>query len=109
MPRGHLRGDLRRHRPGVHVITRNGTDTIIGFMPGADIDEGTGAVTGGLGKAPAALQSLNGWKGTPALGGYTYPSGGTSEDWDFRKALGFGGVICYKAFAIPSGLTIADV
>lgn len=91
------------------MLTRNGTDTVIGFIPGADIDEGTGASKGGLAKCPPALKSLNGWSGTPALGSYTYPSGGASENWDFQRAQGAVGPVSYRAFAIPNGYTIADV
>lgn len=88
---------------------RNGTDTLIGFIPGADIDESTGAYVGGLSDATLALQQLGGWSGRPALGAYTYPSGGTSENWDFQKAKGSPVPVSYRGFAIPSGKTIADV
>lgn len=89
--------------------TRNGTDTVIGFIPGADIDEGVGAIKGGLAKTLPALKTLNAWVGTPALGSYTYPSGGTSETWDFQRAQGASVPVSYRAFAIPNGFTIADV
>jgi len=91
------------------TITRNGTDTVIGFIPGADIDEGTGATKGGLAKTVTALQKFNGWAGTPALGSYTYPGGGPSETWDFQRAQGATVPVSYRAFAIPNGYTIADV
>jgi hypothetical protein len=89
--------------------TRNGTDTLLIFTPGSDIDEGTGASVGALGLCPGALQTLAGWTGRPGLGMYTYPSGGDSELWDFQKARGFTGPVLYRSFAIPNGYTIADV
>jgi hypothetical protein len=89
--------------------TRNGKDTLIGFIPGADIDESTGAYVGGLSDATLALQQLGGWSARPALGAYTYPSAGSSENWDFQKAKNCPTPFSYRAFAIPNGKTIADV
>lgn len=90
------------------MIARSGNDTVIGFIPGADIDEGTGSHAGGLTKARDAFQSAMSWTGKPALGSYTYPSGGKSEGWDFARAQG-AGPMSYRSYAIPSGHTPADV
>lgn len=91
------------------MYQRNGTDTLIGFIPGADIDEGTGAVVGGYALTAPALKTLNQWDGLPIVGQYTYPAGGTNENWDFQKEHGATGPVNFKAFAIPQGYTIAQV
>jgi hypothetical protein len=104
-PARHLRP---RVPADVAMISRHGNDTVIGFIPGPDIDEGAGSHAGGLTKARDAFQALMGWRGKPALGSYTYPSGGKSEVWDFARAQG-AGPMSYRSFAIPKGFTPADV
>ncbi len=90
------------------MIPRHGNDTVIGFIPGPDIDEGAGSHAGGLTKARDAFQVYAGWTGRPALGSYTYPAGGKSEVWDFARAQG-AGPMSYRSYAIPRGFTVADV
>lgn len=91
------------------MLTRNGTDTIIGFIPGTDIGQETNASAGDLTRARAAMKTFMGWTGTPMLGDYTYPSGGVNEaGWDFKRPQG-AGPMSWRAFAIPAGFTVADV
>lgn len=72
---------------------RNGLDTLVGFIPGQDVDQHL---------APQALAKLFDWKGVPALGGYT-------DTLSFKDTRDFSGPVSYRAPAIPEGSTIDDV
>jgi hypothetical protein len=89
------------------LVTRNGTDTIIGVIPGSDMAAQAGAHTGDLYKALKAFQTWAGWTTEPALGDYTYPSG-SNETFDFQRGSG-AATPSWRSYAIPTGKTIADV
>ena len=86
------------------MLTRNGSDIAIGWIPGADEANDN---PGDGDAAVVAAAEWGGWAGVPMDGTYSYPSVADSEAWVY-KAHGTGPV-SVRAFAIPDGFTPADV